>query len=39
MNYADPLTAAWPDHSKGVAAHTTDMSTVYRPSDMSVWFW
>jgi len=39
MNYADPLTAAWPDHSKAVAAHTTDMSTVYRPSDMSAWFW
>jgi hypothetical protein len=44
-NFADPLTAAWPNHAKlffnnkGVAAHTTDVCANYPPGDMSVWNW
>jgi Domain of unknown function (DUF5078) len=44
-NFADPLTAAWPNHAKlffnnkGVAAHTTDVCANYPPDDMSVWNW
>lgn len=43
--FADPLTAAWPNHAKlffnnaGVAAHTTDICTRYPPGDPSVWGW
>jgi hypothetical protein len=42
-NFADPLTAAWPNHAKlffnnkGVAAHTTDICHQYPPDDMSLW--
>ena len=42
-NFADPLTAAWPNNAKlffnnkGVAAHTTDICANYPPDDMSVW--
>ena len=44
-NFADPLTAAWPNHAKlffnnkGVAAHATDACHGYPPADMSVWNW
>ncbi|BBX26929.1 DUF5078 domain-containing protein [Mycolicibacterium alvei] len=44
-NFADPLTAAWPNHAKllfnnkGVAAHTTDVCANYPPEDQSVWTW
>jgi Domain of unknown function (DUF5078) len=44
-NFADPLTAAWPNHAKlffnnkGVAAHTTDVCANYPPDDQSVWNW
>ena len=44
-NFADPLTAAWPNHAKlffnnkGVAAHATDVCANYPPDDMSVWNW
>jgi hypothetical protein len=44
-NFADPLTAAWPNHAKlffnnkGVAAHTTAVCANYPPDDQSVWTW
>jgi hypothetical protein len=44
-NFADPLTAAWPNHAKlffnnkGVAAHSTDVCANYPPDDPSVWNW
>jgi Domain of unknown function (DUF5078) len=44
-NFADPLTAAWPNHAKlffnnkGVAAHTTEVCANYPPDDQSVWTW
>jgi Domain of unknown function (DUF5078) len=44
-NFADPLTAAWPNHAKlffnnkGVAAHTTEVCANYPPDDLSVWNW
>ncbi|MGH3676378.1 MAG: DUF5078 domain-containing protein [Mycobacterium sp.] len=44
-NFADPLTAAWPNHAKlffnnkGVAAHTTAVCANYPPDDQSVWNW
>ena len=44
-NFADPLTAAWPNHAKlffnnkGVAARTTDICAQYPADDLSVWIW
>jgi uncharacterized protein DUF5078 len=44
-NFADPLTAAWPNHAKiffnnkGVAAKETENCAQYPPGDMSVWNW
>jgi Domain of unknown function (DUF5078) len=42
-NFADPMTAAWPNwakiffNNKGVAAKETDHCTDYPPDDQSVW--
>jgi Domain of unknown function (DUF5078) len=44
-NFADPLTAAWPNwakiffNNKGVAAKETDHCSDYPPADQSVWEW
>jgi hypothetical protein len=44
-NFADPITAAWPNwakiffNNKGVAAKETDHCADYPPGDQSVWDW
>jgi Domain of unknown function (DUF5078) len=44
-NFADPMTAAWPNWAKiffnntGVAAKETDHCADYPPDDLSVWDW
>ena len=44
-NFADPMTVAWPNHSKiffnnkGVVAKSTDICDQYPRDDMSVWDW